>query len=347
MGFTRWALAFAAENVDYFIVLCRDRFKLAKRRHQNIAFISLHLLAEQTLLICPSLTQTNFFNIFKWLWWHCSSAVTQLTGRIGAPSHHNPTMLPHYIIIVQRCSSSKALGHSCSLTRHRPPANFCAVKTMMKPHLGAFVRPVWPSEVITDTLKCQSGTLAWKQRRASALWPITGVGGRGLQLCWHLFLAFFLSRSTPSKGHRLIMQFTTVKIHIVEMSWHYYGCISRGIVIFIHWMMFNATQKTNACAKASIRQIYSHLRREEEPNTLLDRRVPRGCRLNSCLISQDCGRAVSIDGCDGGDNESNGSDNGSDRGHQRGVFPREKVIRGKEAGPRHCKETHKGAHLHH
>lgn len=168
-----------------------------------------------------------------------------------------------------------------------------------------------PSEVITDTLKCQSGALTWKQRRASALWPITGVGGKGLLWCWHLFLAFFLSRRTSSKGHRFIMQFTTVKIHIVEMSWHYYGRISRDIVIFIHWMMFNAKPKP----PSSRFTVGCDRRREEEPGALLDRWVPRGCRLNSCLISRDCGRAVSVDGCDGGDNEGDG-------GHQRGVFLR-------------------------
>lgn len=61
-------------------------------------------------------------------------------------------------------------------------------------------------------------------------------GGAGvLPLRWH----FLLSKSTASKGHMLIMLFTAVKIHIVEMPWHYYSSISSSAVIFTHWMSVN------------------------------------------------------------------------------------------------------------
>lgn len=91
----------------------------------------------------------------------------------------------------------------------------------------------WPLKISIDRhVKCQSIVLTLKQICASTLWDIRGGKGRTLLLCWHLFL----SKSTACKGHRLIMLFTAVKIHIVEMSWHYYSSISSGAVIFTHWM---------------------------------------------------------------------------------------------------------------
>lgn len=103
-------------------------------------------------------------------------------------------------------------------------------------------------------LKCQSFTITSKQTCASTLRDITGGRGRSLLWRWHLFL----SKSTASKGHRLIMLFTAVKIHIVEMSWHYYSSISSAAVIFSRRTSVNVKQwpghRNNNGIK--LRQIY-------------------------------------------------------------------------------------------
>lgn len=49
----------------------------------------------------------------------------------------------------------------------------------------------WPSEVITDTLKCQSGAFTWKQRRASALWFDRRSRRRRLAVVLTFVLGFF------------------------------------------------------------------------------------------------------------------------------------------------------------
>lgn len=109
-----------------------------------------------------------------------------------------------------------------------------------------------------------------KQTRASTFRGITGGRGSAWLLCWHLFL----SKSTASKGHTLIMLFTAVKIHIVEMSWHYHSGISSGAVILTHWTSFNVKHRFGYRTNNRITawQIYYQLwwmKRGREQNALL------------------------------------------------------------------------------